>query len=232
MTSWTDRSSGSTRDLGLARPAQRAARVRAVPAARASLTFLSESSTQMMMCTFIYSNLRFNGDQNDLIVTEMIFRFFSSEFELPIPIPRPVQKVRGGEAETVIGRAALGARGSALAACASAERCGAALSSEDLDAEIRAIKRQQKAHEQPWDVEASASCSDHGGSIGGPAQSLSHDSHGGGGPPARLRGGARAPDEKMFNSAHPPGGLESVYGSYSWLRQNISYVAVEYAYAA
>ena len=50
--------------------------------------------------------------------------------------------------------------------------------------------------------------------------------------PARLRGGARAPDEKMFYSAHPPGGLESVYGSYSWLRQNISYVAVEYAYAA
>ena len=51
--------------------------------------------------------------------------------------------------------AALGARGSALAACVSAERCGAALSSEDLDAEIRAIKRQQEAHEQPRDVEAS-----------------------------------------------------------------------------
>ena len=159
----------------------------------------------------------------------MIFRLFSSEFELPIPIPRPVQKVRGGEAEAVIGRAVLGARGSALAACASAERCGAALSSEDLDAEIRAIKRQQKAHEQPRDVEASASGSDHGGSSGGPVQNLSHGSHGGGGPPARLRGGARAPDEKMFDSAHSPGELESAYGSYPWLLQNISYVAIKYA---
>ena len=129
----------------------------------------------------------------------------------------------------MIRRAALGARGSALAACVSAERCGAALSSEDLDAEIRAIKRQQKAHEQPWDVEASASGSDHSGSSGGPAQSLSSTSHGGGGPPARLRGGARAPDEKMFNSAHPPGGLESAYGSYSWLLQNMSTAGIKYA---
>ena len=88
----------------------------------------------------------------------------------------------------------------------------------------RASRSERKAHEQPRDVEASASGFEHGGSGGGPAQSVSHDSHGGGGSPARLQGGACAPDEKMFNSV-PTGWLES----YSWLLQNISKVAIKYA---
>ena len=76
-------------------------------------------------------------------------------------------------------------------------------------------------------MEASASGFEHGGSGGGPAQSVSHDSHGGGGSPARLQGGACAPDEKMFNCAHRL--VESAYDSYSWLLQNISKVAIKYA---
>ena len=87
----------------------------------------------------------------------------------------------------------------------------------------RASRSERKAHEQPRDVEASASGFEHGGSGGGPAQSVSNDSHGGGGSPARLQGGACAPDEKMFNSV-PTGWLES----YSWLLQNISKVAIKY----
>ena len=99
---------------------------------------------------------------------------------------------------------------------------GTAASAEDLEAEIRAIQRQQKDYEHihgsaPRESEAASAGP---GELSGSSGKTAHDAHGCGGSPARLQGGARAPDEKMFKSARP----QSSCNPYSLLLQNISKV--------